>query len=182
MEDANSEPFQFAVSRSMASYSKDSIRNTINYFDKEYSASDNASDEYDEEQMEITLKRQMTFIVDQSQSFNLGEDIWCYVSKFNDDIEKTNRGESKTTKLETIKLTIYSKTKSVDFLKSYVDSITEEYMDDLYMSRHNKLFIYSLQGFKNRKENEIIEPICDECSINSSRTFDTIFSKKRKTS
>lgn len=148
---------------------------------KEYSASDNASDEYDEEPDGNYFKTTNDFfIVDQSQSFNLGQDIWCYVSKFNDDIEKTNRGEAKTTKLETIKLTIYSKTKSVDFLKSYVDTITEEYMDDLYMSRHNKLFIYSLQGFKNRNENEIIEPIWDECRFNSSRTFDTIFFEEKE--
>lgn len=150
---------------------------------KEYSASENARDEYDEEPDENHFKTTNDFfIVDQCQSFNLGEDIWCCVSKSNDEVEKNAmRGDTKTTKLEIIKLTVYSRKMSVDFLKSYIDTITESYLDDLYLSRHNKLFIYSLQGFKNRNENEITEPIWDECRFNSSRTFDTIFFEAKET-
>lgn len=148
---------------------------------KEYPASENSRDEYDEQVDGNYFKTTNDFfIVDQTQSFKMDEDIWCCVTTTNDEMEKTGRGDSKTTKLETIKLTIYSKKKSVDELKHFIDKITDEYMDDLYMSRHNKLFIYSLQGFKNKAENDLVHPNWDECRFNSSRTFDTIFFEQKE--
>ena len=57
---------------------------------KEYPASENSRDEYDEEDTSNYFKTSNDFyIVDQTKSFKLDKDIWCYVSKFNDDIEKT---------------------------------------------------------------------------------------------
>ena len=148
---------------------------------KEYPASENSRDEYDEEQDSNYFKTSNDFfIVDQTACFKLENDIWCKVTKFSDEIEKTNRGDTKTTKMETIRICLFSKNKKVDDLKNFIDSITEKYMDDLYLSRHNKLFIYSLQGYKNKNEGEIVEPIWEECRFNSSRTFETIFFEEKE--
>lgn len=149
---------------------------------KEYPASENQRDWDDTDGGQYYNKMDNDFfIVNQNRPFQLCPDLWCKVRSFNDELEGGTRGDQKrTTKLETIQITLYSSTKSVSEIKSYLNKITEEYTDDLYQSRFNKQFIYSLNGFRNKGENEIITPLWDECRFKSSRTFDTIFFEQKQ--
>jgi hypothetical protein len=97
------------------------------------------------------------FIVNQNNSFEIDKDIWCQVRSFGDEIEQKQGNNTRTTKM-----------------------VTEKYVDNLYKSRRDKRFIYSLSGFQSREESQVILPIWDECLFQSSRTFDTIFFEQKE--
>lgn len=115
------------------------------------------------------------FIVNQNNSFEIEKDIWCQVRSFSDDVDDKHGNDKRTAKMETIRITLYSKTYKVHELKSFIDGLTEKYVDNLYKSRRDKRFIYSLSGFQNKDESHVIVPLWDECLFKSTRTFDTIF-------
>ena len=144
---------------------------------KEYPSSDNKRDEYDEKDSDEYNKIENDiFIVNQNRSFKLEEDIWCRVRLIEEEVERKDRGrDQQSSKFEKIIIELYSKNTSVENLKRYIDRIAENYMEDLYNSRHGKLFIYSLSGFKNKNENDMLQPTWDECRFKSSRFFNTIF-------
>jgi hypothetical protein len=150
---------------------------------KEYPSSENSRDEYDDTTSSSGEGHNKTdndiFIVNQRRPFNLGNDIWCKVSTTHDDMDQNSRGggqgQPQSSKLERISIVIYSHTKTVHELQLYIDGITDNYMDNLYLSRRNQLFIYSLLGFSNKNETELMSPIWDECRFKSSRQFNTIF-------
>ena len=152
------------------------------YAIKEYPSSENKRDEYDEEENEDYRKIDKDiFIVNQHSSFYLDDDIWCRVKFIQEEIErKAGNNESSNNKFERIVIELYSRTKTVDDLKRYIDSIAENYMEDLFNSRHGKLFIYSLSGFKNKSESDYIQPLWDECRFKSTRNFNTIFFDKKQ--
>ena len=144
---------------------------------KEYPSSENKLDEYDEQESKDYNKVDNDiYIVNQSNYFELKKDVWCKVKFKEDESERSERGsEKRTSKLETICINIYSKKYSVNELKLYLDEITDKYNESLFLTRHNKLFIYSLSGFKNKGENDIVAPLWDECRFISSRSFNTLF-------
>lgn len=144
---------------------------------KEYPSSDNKRDEYDEKDSDEYNKIENDiFIVNQNRSFKLEQDIWCRVRLIEEEMERKDRGrEQQSNKFERIIIEIYSKNKSVDNLKKYIDTIADNYIQELYNSRHGKLFIYSLSGFRNKGDNDMIVPIWDECRFKSTRRFNTIF-------
>lgn len=144
---------------------------------KEYPSSDNKRDEYDEKDSDEYNKIENDiFIVNQNKSFKLEQDIWCRVRLIEEEMERKDRGrEQQSNKFERIIIEIYSKNKSVDNLKKYIDTIADNYIQELYNSRHGKLFIYSLGGFRNKGDKDMIVPIWDECRFKSARRFNTIF-------
>ena len=148
---------------------------------KEYPASENQRDYGEEGDLYFNKLEDDFFIVNQQKAFEIDKNIWCCVRSYNDEVEgnQTRTDQKRTTKLETVKIHIYSKEKSVSELKDYVDKLAETYMDELHQSRNNKQFIYSLSGFKNKSESDIVTPLWDECQFKSSRTFDTIFFEEK---
>lgn len=158
------------------------IQHTLNknrdiYSVKEYPSSENQCDEYEEEENENYNKIDNDiFIVNQRSSFKLEKDVWCRVRFKEEEMDSKDRGrEQQTSKLERIIIELYSKTKSVEELRQYINTIADNYIQDLYNSRHGKLFIYSLGGFRNKSDNDMIIPVWDECCFKSARHFNTIF-------
>ena len=119
------------------------------------------------------------FIVNQTKSFELKQGLWCKVYCYKNDSDKKDARNEESATLETIKIDIYSSSYSVSEIKRYLDTISEKFMDEQFLSRKNHLYIYSLSGFKNRGNNRmlsnIVVPTWEECRFTSSRTFDTLF-------
>lgn len=151
------------------------------YSIKEYPSSDNKRDEYDEtDSSDYNSIDNDIYVVNQNKSFELTKDIWCKVKFKEDEGERSDRiNEKRTTKLETIIIDIYSRKYNVDYIKKYLDEITNNYADSLYKARANKLFIYSLSGFRNKGENDVTTPIWDECRFISTRKFNTMFFEQK---
>lgn len=148
---------------------------------KEYPSSDNYYDIEEEEKKNKNDKSKDIYVVNQKKSFEIKKDIWCRVFFKEEEAEQNSRGSSnRTTKLERIAIDIYSKKYSIIELKDYMEEILEKYTNDLYKDRRDKLFIYSLSGFKNNNESETIVPIWNECQFISSKNFQTIFFDKKK--
>jgi hypothetical protein len=160
-------------------------KSTTIYSIKEYPSSGNKRDEYDSENEddnnEYSKLHNDIYVVNQRKSFEIEKNIWCKVRMIEDNTEGNERGREKTTcKLETIKIDIFSNVYSVDYLKKYMDKITDTYIDNIFESRRNKLFIYSLSGFRNKGESDSVVPVWDECRFTSLRHFNTIFFDKKQ--
>ena len=145
---------------------------------KEYPTNSRSDD--DDDNVNDKTKKDI-FIVNQKKSFEIEKDIWCKVNFLEEDIEnKRNSDDSRSSKLEKISIDIYSKKYSAVYLKDFLNSISEKYIQDLFMERKNKLFIYSLSGFTSNAEYDGSSSVSwDECEFTSSRNFDTIFFEKK---
>ena len=154
---------------------------TTIYSIKEYPSSDNKRNDYDEsDSAEYNSVENDIYVVNQNKSFELKKDIWCKVKFKEDETERNERGnEKRSTKLETIIIDIYSNKYNVEHLKNYLDEVTNDYADSLCRARANKLFIYSLTGFRNKGENDITNAIWDECRFISTRKFNTMFFEQK---
>ena len=148
---------------------------------KEYPASENEIEDYNDNN-EIPHISDDIFIVNQHKCFEIAKDILCKVTfRESEDVDTKRGNENRTTRLETICIVLYSKTKTVSDIQSFLDEITNQYMEDLYDSRQNQLFIYTLSSFKSKNsENDNSLPIWDECVFKSSRTFETIFFEQKQ--
>lgn len=145
---------------------------------KEYPASGNPNDDdLDGNTLPAKFENDI-YVVNQKKSFEIMKNVWCRVNIAEEDIEPNSRNGGRSgagTKLEKITIDIYSSKCSLTDLKEYLDQITEKYMDNLYMYRRDKLFIYSLSSFKNNNEGGSSIPAWNECRFISSKNFNTIF-------
>lgn len=153
-------------------------RNGI-YVLKEYPSSDTKERRrYDDDDLDDnnTNTDGDIFIVNQSSPFEIEKDIFCKVTM----TEVNNEDSSKTTKgllnMEKITIEVYSYKKSLGFLEKFINTITDDFMEEVYQSRKNQLFIYTLTGFrKPRHQEDDLTVDWDESKFESKRTFDTIF-------
>jgi chaperone BCS1 len=114
------------------------------------------------------------FMVNQQRHFTIDKNIFIYVvtnkENMQDDHEKTS------TKTDKIALHIYSYVYSLNYLKKYVDSITENYLATIKDNRQNKRFIYSLDKVTPNDDEENSDLNCwREDIFESARTLDNIF-------
>ena len=152
---------------------------------KEFPNCEDYSDDDDDDNLDNNEKRisDDIFVVNQSSCFEMkkGSDIFCKVTIEQSERESDDKKESKGSSVETVKIKIYSYKKSMDEVEEYVNNITEDYLNSLYISRKNMQFIYSLVDFSkydnSSRENSL--PLWDECRFNSSRRFDTIFFEQK---
>ena len=149
----------------------------------------NCEDYSDDDDNDIDLDNEQKisddiFVVDQSSCFEIEKDsqIFCKVT-----IEQSEQGgddkkETKGAAVETVRIQIYSYKKTMNEVEKYVNGITEDYLNSLYMSRRNTQFIYSLVDFSkyDNSSRENTMPMWDECRFNSSRRFDTIFFEQKE--
>jgi len=115
------------------------------------------------------------FIVNQHTPFKLDDDIMCKVICVKEDFDKKQNGDKNTGNVEYITIELYSRVKTINELQIYIDTIMNNYIEDLYKSRYNQQFIYTLTGFKDKPSAGVVSPIWDECKFRSSRKFDTLF-------
>lgn len=145
---------------------------------KEYPASGNPNDDDDNGNPLPAKFENDIYVVNQKKSFEIKKNVWCRVNIVEEDIEQHSRNSGRAgagTKLEKITIDIYSKKCSLTDLKEDLDKITEKYMDNLYIYRRDKLFIYSLSSFKTNSEGSCSIPAWNECRFISSKNFNTIF-------
>ena len=127
--------------------------------------------EYSSNFVDYELKTECILMVSQKRYFCIGENIFARSITQNDDTE--NRDKS-INRCEKITIEIYSYIYPISFLKSYVDTITENYLKDIRTGRSHKRFIYNLTK-TTIKEDQSRFDCWDEYEFESTRTFKSLF-------
>jgi hypothetical protein len=127
--------------------------------------------EYSSNFLDYELKTECILMVSQKRYFCIGENIFARTITQNDDCE--NRDKT-INRCEKITIEIYSYIYPVSFLKSYVDSITANYLCDIRTCRSHKRFIYNLTK-TTIKEDQSRFDCWDEYEFESTRTFNSLF-------
>lgn len=112
------------------------------------------------------------FMVFQQKHFKLCEDI--YIKSYIEQEETNNEKEKMTSKIDKITIIIYSYKYSLAYLKKYVDSITERYLNSIKEDRANKRFIYFLEKIKSTDEDSRYD-CWKEDVFETSKSFHNIF-------
>ena len=127
--------------------------------------------EYSSNYENYDLKSECMLMVSQKRHFCIGEHIFARSITQNDDTE--NRDKT-INRCEKITIEIYSYMYPISFLKSYVDTITENYLKDIRTCRSHKRFIYNLTK-TTIKEDQSRFDCWDEYEFESTRTFKSLF-------
>ncbi len=127
--------------------------------------------EYSSNFVDYELKTECILMVSQKQYFIIGENIYARSITQNDDTE--NRDKT-INRCEKITIEIYSYIYPISFLKSYVDTITTNYLCDIRTCRSHKRFIYNLIK-TTIKEDQSRFDCWDEYEFESTRTFKSLF-------
>lgn len=113
------------------------------------------------------------FIVDQPLYFKIDNDIYCQITKKED--QKDLSGNSgKSTNMISVKyaIEIFSSKKSLTELTNWVDQITNEYLKDVSKARVGKLYIYTLMNIGTEGDSDNWH----ETPFTSNRNFSNMFS------
>ena len=168
---------------------KNKDNNSI-YKIKEFAESSNIYDEYGDSvgsrrtNRNFNNKNKMLdiYIVNQPTYFIIDDNIYCKVTFDNEKIENKNNRTSRNSNIETIKLSIFSYTKSLTDLKKFIDNITSDYISEIQNIRINKRFIYTLIGkFENNDEYASDKyTVWEECEFTSARNFKNLFFENKE--
>ena len=145
---------------------------------KEYASGVNGRDQYDElydnqSQIDKTdFKKFDMYVVSQRRKFQLSKNIWCHVT-FSD--ESFDTGPKTVSKIEIIKLNIYTNKLSLSQLQDFIDNITKDYLENIYNCRWDKRYIYTLENSSRNEDKRPQHSAWNECPFSSSRTFDNLF-------
>lgn len=129
---------------------------------------------YDDNDLENEFRNTDIFIIEQTRSFKISNDIYCKVSKSINKLDEKTKYE-----MENITIELYSFTFSLEYLKDFIDNLYQEYRKELNRLRNNKKFIYTLLGSSNNHDNEV-ECAWEECEFKSARTFNNLFFDNKK--
>lgn len=121
-------------------------------------------------------KEKENFSVCQFDSFSIDPDIYFQIS-YEDYNNDNNKGAS--TRIEKIKLYVYSYKYTLNEIICYVESIMENYQKEIHEDRKMKQFIYSAVK-TTIKEDEDIYNRWDEQIFNSNRTFSNLFLENKE--
>ena len=175
--------------------SKNNMKNDSIYCIREYANSSNIYDDYgepkrynkdyesdticDNDNDINNYENKDLFIVDQTKYFKLTENIYCKVSKTND-----NSDEKKSYEMEHITIEIYSYNLGLNDIVKFIDNIDNEYKNSLKKARNNKKYIYTLiAASENNNNNSYDRDIIskwEECEFISTRTFKNLFFENKK--
>ena len=153
---------------------------------KEYASGVNARDQYDEpyendrDHEKNDFKKYDMFVVSQRRRFRIAKDIWCRVT-FSE--ETFDTGPKTVSKIEIIRLNLYSNKLTLFELQNFLDEVTKNYLENIYNCRWNKRFIYSLENSSSSSNDERRHGRSspwNECLFSSSRTFDNLFFDNKK--
>jgi len=110
------------------------------------------------------------YIVSQSMRFLIDKDIYAITEM--EELENNNKEGKTESKIDKIKITLYSYKLGLGELTKYVDSITDKYLKSIKNSRKNIKYIYTL----NKSKFEDCKYECwNECKFESVKTFDNTF-------
>lgn len=138
---------------------------------KEMPSSDNERDHYGDTITNKKLKNYTNdlYVVNQRRSFEIAPSIYVRVTIDNDRLRGDNRNNSSTNVfIMIIGVTIYSRKKSLQELKEFCDTITEDYINSIEMRRDKKKYIYELED----KHDELNKWNWHEYPFNSHKRFD----------
>ena len=127
--------------------------------------------EYSSNFVDYELKTECILMVSQKLYFCIGENIYARSITQNDDTE--NRDKT-INRCEKITIELYSYVYPISFLKSYVDTITDKYLQDIRTCRSHKRFIYNLTKTTIKEEQSRFD-CWDEYEFESTRTFKSLF-------
>jgi len=114
------------------------------------------------------------YMVSQSECFLIDKDIFA-IAEFEKE-DDTDKSEKIKTKIDKIRIQIYSYKYSLLELKTYIDDITKKYLHSIKTKRSNKKFIYTLTNIKCGQDDLETKYNCwSETEFESTRTFDNIF-------
>ena len=130
------------------------------------------STNYDSNDISTRKKNLDIFIVSQNKHFLIDDDIYIHSEMEKD--EGNDKTEKIITKTDIITIKIYSYKYSLDYLKNYIDKITNNYLLSIKENRSNKKFIYVLDKVKI-DDSESKYDCWSECMFESTRTFKNIF-------
>jgi len=117
------------------------------------------------------------FMVFQDKHFQIVDDI--YVKAQMEQEEFRDEKDNVNSKTDKITITIYSFKYSINYLKSYLDNITEKYLSSIKNNRINQNFIYKLDKVK-LEESETVYSCWREYTFESARTFNNMFFDGKK--
>ena len=148
------------------------------YSIKETSNNSGLYDDWGDKNMFIRPEN-VAYVVQQSKSFKLTEDIWCVVTNSSEDLEGGNGNQKIQSKIENIQMKIFSYTKSVDEIKKFINNITENYKTNLSQFREGKKWIYTYEGGDDLETCNTLDK-WNECEFSTTTSFDNVFFKEKK--
>ncbi len=117
------------------------------------------------------------FMVYQNKHFIMDEDIFVHAKiEQEESNDEKSKSSSRTDKITVI---IYSYKHSLNYLKNYVDNITDKYLSSIKENRTNKKFIYFLDKAE-KSEGDSFLSCWREDLFESARTFNNIFFDGKK--
>ena len=139
---------------------------------REMPLSDRKSDSYgDAIESKLRAYTQDIYVVNQVRSFEIAPQIYAQVRISRDSLSPGGNRHSANTSnvnLDIIKLTIFSRKKTLTELRGFCDQITEGYISKLEKRRDEKKFIYELAG----KDGEVSRWDWNEYAFTSCKRFD----------
>jgi ATP-dependent 26S proteasome regulatory subunit len=117
------------------------------------------------------------FVVFQNSHFIIDENIFV-ITEIEQEADN-NEKDKVNTKTDKIIINIYSYVYSLNYLKNYIDQITDKYLSSIKENRLNKRFIYFLDKV-NRSEEDSKFVCWSEHIFKSPRTFHNIFFDGKK--
>jgi SpoVK/Ycf46/Vps4 family AAA+-type ATPase len=116
-----------------------------------------------------------SFMVVQKKRFIIDKNIYAYTEI--EEIENNNKESKIDTKIDKIKIIIYSYKLSIKELIQYIEKITEKYLKNIQNSRKDISFVYTL----NKIKFEDSKYECwSESKFESVKTFDNTFFDKKE--
>lgn len=135
---------------------------------KELFSNYNNSESTDQEKENMSVCQHDSFTIDPNIYFRINYDT------------QTDEGKNVTTRIEKIKIEIFSYVVSLQDLTRYVNTITDNYRKNIYEDRKTKQFIYTAVKTKV-KDDESKYELWNEQIFESNRQFDNLFlSNKEK--
>jgi hypothetical protein len=118
------------------------------------------------------------YMVIQNEKFLISKELDIYArASVNSETEELDEKESgkktkSTSKIEKIRIELFSYKSSVKQIKDFVEDLTIKYLSSIEDLRENKKFIYTL---KKTKYEDNISEMWDETLFSSTRTFNNLF-------
>jgi ATP-dependent 26S proteasome regulatory subunit len=119
------------------------------------------------------------FMVLQNKNFILKDNIYA-VTELDNESNSSEKESNVKIKTEKIIIYIYSYTLSLNEIKKFIDTITDQYLISIKNNRLNKKFIYSVDKLQIDKHDDSRFDYWREDMFESSRTFNNIFFDNKK--
>jgi len=128
------------------------------------------------ENKNIENNKNEVFIVSQKKPFVFNKDLKIFATTNIYSEETKSEKDKSTSKIENIEIILYSYECSLSKMKKYIDTITEEYLNNIEKNRNNKQYIYTLV---KTKFEESKSECWKESIFKTTRNFDNMFFEQK---